>query len=77
MNCQKSCWFVLVLCRDSRFNELHRFEVHSERFILSALVTVVPPLTQLSRHQVHQAALLPSAGDGPLLPHVLEHLPLG
>lgn len=50
---------------------------HSERFILSALVMAVPPLTRLSRHQVHQAALLPSAGDGPLLPHVLEHLPLG
>lgn len=32
-------------------------------------------LTGTLRHQVHQAALLPAAGDGPLLPHVLEHLP--
>lgn len=47
---------------------------HRERFILSSLVMA---LTRLSRHQVHQAALLPSAGDGPLLPHVLEHIPLG
>lgn len=32
-------------------------------------------LTGTLRHQVHQASLLPTAGDGPLLPHVLEHLP--
>lgn len=40
-------------------------------------ISVFASLTRLSRHQVHQAALLPAAGDGPLLPHVLEHLPAG
>lgn len=34
-------------------------------------------LTPLLRYQVHQAALLPAAWDGALLPHVLEHLPAG
>lgn len=41
------------------------------------LCVSVASLTPLPRHQVHQAALLPAAGDGPLLPHVLEHLPAG
>ena len=40
-------------------------------------IGVFASLTRLSRHQVHQAALFPAAGDGPLLPHVLEHLPAG
>lgn len=41
------------------------------------LSSVLWPLTRRPRHQVHQAALLPAAGDGALLPHVLEHLPAG
>lgn len=71
------------------FSETKRWNETGMQSLASSLVRVcgrrmctivlmsVVSLTPLPRHQVHQASLFPTAGDSPLLPHVLEHLPAG
>jgi len=44
---------------------------------LSPTVALRVVLNNLQRHQVHQAAGVPIAGDRPVLLDVLEHLPAG
>lgn len=73
----RHCSHILLWCM--LWNEITNVTSNFQTDLLLRTEPVLQysSLTRSPRHQVHQTALLSAAGDGPLLPHVLEHLLAG